>query len=144
MNLNLLYFTFKVNRNDDKDENRKHILPVNLFQSCTDDFNGEEFEKFVADIKWRIKYKIPANINDLSFRDIKVRYDILCSPDYCREQELVVILKRGEDRLTEEEVGEDAPSEDDEHGGHPEGQRVLPGEGKRPWNVTKCTNNLEC
>ena len=71
MNLNLLC-NCKVNRNDDKDENRKHILPVNLFQSCTDDFNGEEFEKFVADIKWRIKYKIPANIKDLRFRDIKV------------------------------------------------------------------------
>ena len=56
--------------------------------------------------------------------------DVLGSPDYCREQELVVILERGEDRLTEEEVGEDAPSEDDEHGGHPEGQRVLPGEGQ--------------
>ena len=65
-----------------KTETREHILPVNLFQSCTDDFNGKEFEKFVADIEWRVKYKIPANINDLSLGDIKVR-DVFDSPDYC-------------------------------------------------------------
>ena len=118
----MIYFALarSIYRNDDKDENSQHILPVNLFQSCTDDFNGKEFEKFVADIEWRVKYKIPANINDLSLGDIKVR-DVLDSPDYCWEQELVVILERGKDRLTEQEVGEDAPSEDDEHGGHPEG-----------------------
>ena len=49
-----------------KTETREHILPVNLFQGCTDDFNGEEFEEFVAHIKWRIKYKVPANIKDFS------------------------------------------------------------------------------
>ena len=103
----------KVNRRNDKKENREHILPVNLFQSCTDDFNGEEFEEFVAHIEWRIKYKIPANIKHFSFKELREILDVLGLPDYCREQELVVVLERGEDRLTEEEVGEDAPGEDD-------------------------------
>ena len=37
-------------------------LPVNLFQSCTDDFNGQEFEKFVSNIERRIKYEVPGGV----------------------------------------------------------------------------------
>ena len=39
-------------------------LPVNLLQSCTDHFNGQEFEKFVANIEGRIKYEIPGTLSD--------------------------------------------------------------------------------
>ena len=69
----MLCITCKVNRRNDKKENREHILPVNLFQSCTDDFNGEEFEEFVAHIEWRIKYKIPANINPFSLKELRLK-----------------------------------------------------------------------
>ena len=52
-------------------------------------------------------------------------------PNYSREKELVVVLEGRQDGLPEEEVGEDAAGEDDEHGGDPEGEGVLPGEGER-------------
>ena len=52
-------------------------------------------------------------------------------PDDGGEEELVVVLERRQDRLPQEEVGEDPASEDDQHGGDPERQGVLPGEGER-------------
>ena len=57
---------WKIKRND-KEEN---TLPVNLFQGSTDYFNGKEFKKFVAHIKWRIEYKVPANIKTSKFTSI--------------------------------------------------------------------------
>lgn len=57
------------------------------------------------------------------------------SPDYRWQEELIVVLEGSEDGLSEQEVGEDAPGEDDEHRGHPERQRVLPGEGMRAWII---------
>ena len=41
------------------------ILPVNLFQCCTNDFYRQEFKKFVSNIERRIKYKIPKHKNKL-------------------------------------------------------------------------------
>ena len=48
------------------------------------------------------------------------------SPDYGGQEELVVVLQGGEDRLPQQEVGEDPPGEDDQHGGDPECEGMFP------------------
>ena len=68
------------------------------------------------------------NMLDISTR-LYIHFEF--SPNYGWEKELVVVLERRQDGLPEEEVGEDAAGEDDEHGGDPEGEGVLPGEGER-------------
>ena len=57
------------------------LLPVNLFQGRTNDFYREEFKKFVSNIEWRIKYKIPAN----AALEFKWSLDKMMSqlPNYC-------------------------------------------------------------
>ena len=98
-------------------------LPVNLLQSCTDHFNGEEFEKFVANIEGRIKYEVPGTSRLLVGQPGWTRPD---SPDNGGEEELVVVLQRSQHGLAQQQVGEDAASEDDEHGGDPEGEGMFP------------------
>ena len=50
------------------------------------------------------------------------------SPDDGGQQQLVVVLEGRQDGLTQQQVGEDPASEDDEHGGDPEGERMFPRE----------------
>ena len=50
----------------------------------------------------------------------------LDSPDDGGQEELVVVLERGEYWLAQQEVGQDATSEDDQHGGDPEGEGMFP------------------
>ena len=52
----------------------------------------------------------------------------MISPDDGGQQQLVVVLEGRQDGLTQQEVGEDPAGEDDEHGGDPEGERMLPRE----------------
>ena len=50
----------------------------------------------------------------------------LDSPDDGGQEELVVVLERGQYWLPQQEVGEDPASEDDQHGGDPEGEGMFP------------------
>ena len=50
------------------------------------------------------------------------------SPDYGGQEELVVVLQRSKHGLPQQEVGQDAAREDDQHGGDPEGEGMFPGE----------------
>ena len=50
----------------------------------------------------------------------------LDSPDDGGQEELVVVLQRGEHWLPQQEVGEDPPGEDDQHGRDPECEGMFP------------------
>ena len=98
--------------------------PVDFFQRSADHFDRKEFEELVADIKWGVEYDIPGG----SVSYISDMED--SSPDHSGEEELVVVLERGEDGLPQQQVGQDAAGEDDKHGGSPQGQGVFSGEGE--------------
>ena len=51
------------------DHRRFPDLPVDLLQRGADDFDGEEFEKLVANVERRIEYQVPASKYVRSWQD---------------------------------------------------------------------------
>lgn len=85
------------------------LHPVNFLHGSQKNFDREELGNLVSNVKGRVEDDIP---------------------DGSGQEQLLVILEGPQDRLTQEEVGEEATSKDSKHCGKPVCQRVFAREGE--------------